>query len=239
MFTDTDMKKFITLPLLEWYEKNGRDYPWRRSRDPYKVLIAEIMLQRTKADQVLPVYVSFIRKFPSVQKLSKAPSKEIRSYFDRLGLMWRAELVKRLAGELMTRFGGRMPENRDELLSLPSVGEYMADAVLSFARGKDVAVIDANVCRVIGRIFGLKSRGEARRDRRFRDIAQRLVPKGKARKLNWAIIDFAALTCTPRNPRCYECPLLEHCSYGRIQKTQMIPPPPFFQPHQVQICLRL
>ena len=214
MFTDADIKKSITLPLLEWYRVNGRNYPWRRSRDPYKVLIAEIMLQRTKADQVLPVYLSFIKKFPTVQKLNEASAEEIRGYFDRLGLMWRAKLVKRLAGELMTRFDGRVPETRSELLSLSSVGEYMADAVLSFARGKDVAVVDANVCRVIGRVFGLKPRGEARRDRRFRDVARRLVPRGKARRLNWAIIDLAALVCTPKNPRCDECPLQEHCSYA-------------------------
>ena len=215
MFADTDMKKFIARPLLEWYEKNGRDYPWRRSRDSYKVLIAEIMLQRTKADQVLPVYLSFIRKFPTVQKLSRASLEEVRSYFDRLGLMWRAGLVKRLAEELINRFDGRVPENRSELLSLPSVGEYMADAVLSFALGEDVAVIDANVCRVIGRIFGLKSRGEARRNKQFRYVAQRIVPKGKARRLNWAIIDLAALVCTPKNPRCNMCPLRERCSFYR------------------------
>jgi A/G-specific adenine glycosylase len=212
-FTDGDIRKFITRPLLEWYEKNGRNYPWRRSRNPYEVLIAEIMLQRTKADQVLPVYLSFIRKFPTVKKLNKASTEAVKSYFDRLGLMWRAELVKRLAGELITRFNGKIPESRKELLSLPSVGEYVADAVLSFARGKNVAVVDANVCRVIGRVFGLKPRGEARRDRRFRDIAQRLAAMGDARRLNWAIIDLAALVCTPKNPKCHICPLKERCSY--------------------------
>jgi A/G-specific adenine glycosylase len=217
MFTDGDIRKFITALLLEWYEKNGRNYPWRRSRNPYEVLIAEIMLQRTKADQVLPVYLSFIRKFPKVEKLNKASTEEVKSHFDRLGLMWRAELVKRLAGELITRFNGKVPESRKELLSLPSVGEYMADAVLSFARGKNVAVVDANVCRVIGRMFGLKPRGEARRDRRFRDIAQRLVAMGDARRLNWAIIYFAALVCTPKNPQCHTCPLTEHCSYYKQQ----------------------
>jgi len=218
MFMSIDIEKFITLPLLEWYKVNGRNYPWRRSRDPYKVLIAEIMLQRTKADQVLPVYLSFIRDFPTAQKLSEAPLEKIRSYFDRLGLMWRAELVKRLAGELVSKFQGRVPDDRRELLSLPSVGEYMADAVLSFSRGKDVAVVDANVCRVIGRIFGLKPKGEARRDPRFREIAQSMVPRDKARELNWAIIDLAALICTPKNPRHDECPLQEICSFRKTQK---------------------
>lgn len=220
MLIDMDIKKSITEPLLEWYEVSGRDYPWRRIRDPFKILMAEIMLQRTRADQVLPVYLSFVRKFSTAQKLSEAPLEEIRSYFNRLGLMWRAGLVKQLAEELVNRFHGMVPDSRRELLSLPAVGEYMADAVLSFAYERDVAVVDANVCRVIGRIFRLKPRGEARRDRRFREIAQRMVPRGDARKLNWGVIDLAALICTPRNPKCNECPLREHCSFVLSRKSK-------------------
>lgn len=213
-----DIKKSITVPLLEWYEANGRNYPWRTSRDPYEVLIAEIMLQRTRADQVLPVYLSFIKKLPTVKKLNKASLEEIREYFDSLGLMWRAKLVKRLAADLVNRFDGRVPDSRKELLSLPAVGEYMADAVLSFAYGENVEVVDANVVRVIGRVFGLKSGGEARRNRKFRNIARNIVSEGQARKVNWAIIDLAALVCTPKNPKCDECPLQTVCSFARRRK---------------------
>lgn len=210
-----NVRKDITVPLLEWYDANRRNYPWRTSRDPYEVLIAEIMLQRTRADQVLPVYLSFIKKFPTVRKLNEASLEEIREFFDSLGLMWRAKLVKRLAADLVNRFDGRVPESRKELLSLPAVGEYMADAVLSFAYGENVEVVDANVVRVIGRVFELKSSGEARRNRKFRNIARNIVSEGHARKVNWAIIDLAALVCTPKNPKCDECPLQAVCSFAR------------------------
>jgi A/G-specific adenine glycosylase len=208
-------EKTVSARLLEWFKEHGRRYPWRENASPYRVLVAEIMLQRTKAEQVLPVYLSFLKEFPTVQKLDEGRVEDVRKYFSRLGLMWRAGLVKRLAREIIIRHCGKIPDSREELLSLPSVGEYMADAVLSFAYGRDVAVVDANVCRVIGRVFGLKPRGEARRDRMIREMAQRMVPEGRSREFNWAMIDLAALICTPRKPRCPECPLEEVCSYRR------------------------
>jgi len=208
------MGKFAEL-LLEWCQKNGRSYAWRRKNDPYEILIAEIMLQRTKADQVEPVYLSFIREFPTPKELNDAPREEVETHFAKLGLMWRAVLVKSLAAELVTRFDGRVPSNREQLLSLSSVGEYIADAVLSFAYGRDVAVVDANVCRILGRVFGLEARGEARRDPRFREIAQNTLPEGKAKEFNWAMIDLGALVCTPRNPSCGICPILPICDYGQ------------------------
>ena len=212
-------KAFAEL-LLKWYRKNRRSYVWRQKKDAYSILIAEIMLQRTKANQVEPVYIDFMRRFPDVRELDQATEKEIGEYFGRLGLLWRTGLVKRLAGELVDRFDGGIPEDRDELLSLPAVGDYVADAVLSFARGKDVAVVDANVCRILGRVFGLTSRGEARRNRRFRRVAQELVPSGRANEFNWAMIDFAALTCTPRHPKCDSCPMNKFCFYYRQLRTE-------------------
>lgn len=199
--------------LLKWYEENRRDFIWRKKTDPYEILIAEIMLQRTKAAQVEPVYVDFLKKFPNPQKLKEATEKEIREYFSRLGLLWRTALVKQLARELTDKFKGKVPESRNALLSLPAVGEYMADAVLSFAYGKDVAVVDANVCRIIARVFGIKSKGEARRDIKFRTVAQKLLPPRRAKEFNWAMIDFAALICTPRTPKCGTCPMNEFCFY--------------------------
>jgi len=198
--------------LLRWFRENGRNYPWRQSTDPYRVLMAEIMLQRTKADQVLPVYLSFIERFPTPRALAMAPPDEIRKVFASLGLMWRAERVMKLGAVLMSDHRGRVPDTREELLSLPGVGEYAADAVLCFAYGRNVAVVDANVCRVIGRVFGLKPRGEARRDPRYRSIVQGMIPGERARESNWALIDLASLICPPRNPKHMECPLLKICS---------------------------
>ena len=203
--------------LLKWFKKHCRNYPWRKNTEPYRILIAEIMLQRTKADQVLPVYISFLEKFPDPVTLEKAPPREIDKVFEQLGLRWRAEKVKELASVLASQYGGYIPDDREKLLSLPGVGEYAADAILCFSYGRDITIIDANVCRVMGRIFGLKARGEARRDPKFRQAAQQLIPRGKAREFNWAIIDLAAMICTPKKPKCDECPIKHVCMHARTE----------------------
>jgi len=201
--------------LLEWHANNFRSFPWRSKTDPYQILVAEIMLQRTKADQVVPVYEAFVRKFPTVRDLSCATLGQIEEYFARLGLFWRAGLIKRMAEEISEKFDGRIPDDRDRLLSIPAIGDYMADAVLAFAYGKNVPVVDANVCRVIGRVFGLKLEKEARRKAIFREIPARLLPRGKAKEFNWAMIDFASLVCLPRKPLCGKCPLNEICVFAK------------------------
>jgi len=200
--------------LLRWWRKSGRKYPWRKERDPYKVLIAELMLQRTRADQVLAVYPSFLHRFPTVQALAEASPEEVRNFFNRLGLLWRSENVKRLGEVLEKDFGGQVPDAREKLLSLPGVGEYVADAVLASLHGRDVVAIDANVCRIVQRIFKLKARGEARRDPKLKQMVQKVVPKGKAREFNWAMIDLGALVCTPKNPKCPICPLNKMCKHA-------------------------
>jgi len=205
----------IAKRLLSWWKMSKRDYPWRKETDPYKILIAEIMLQRTKANQVMPVYSSFLERFPTPCALAVARIKDVKDFFRRLGLIWRAEKVRRLGDALVANFNSRVPNTREEMLSLPGVGEYAADAVLASAYGKNIAAVDANVCRAIGRLFGMEARGEARRDPKFREVARRLVPEGKAKEFNWAMIDFAALICKPRNPRCHVCPFAELCDYTK------------------------
>jgi len=199
--------------LLLWWEKSKRDYPWRRDLSPYKVLIAEMMLQRTKADQVVPIYHAFLKKFPSPKDIVSAQPGEVEDFFRHLGLLWRANKMRMIGKVLVSRFKDRVPNSREELLPLPGVGEYVADAVLAFAYGKDVAVVDANVCRIIGRLFGIEPHGEARRDPRFKEIAQRMMPKGRPKEFNWAMIDLAALVCKSKNPKCDKCPLSRLCSY--------------------------
>lgn len=205
--------KLVQEKLLKWFDVHGRSYPWRRTSDPYRILIAEIMLQRTKAEQVLPIYTAFLEKFPDVRSLAQASLEEIKEFFRKLGLVWRAEKVKSLAATLLSRYNGGIPAKREELMSLPSIGDYVADAVLCFAYSKDIAVIDANVCRVISRLFGVELRREARRDPKLRELAHQLVPAGKAKEFNWAMIDLASLLCVPRIPRCTKCPLRGVCLY--------------------------
>ena len=210
-------KKNIANKLIRWYEKNGRKFPWRYEQAPYKIMIAEIMLQRTKAEQVVPVYLSFINEFPNPSKLYAASEEEIVKYFHKLGLFHRAELVKNLSGVLVQRFKGNIPENREDLLSLPAVGEYVASAILSFAFDKRVSIVDSNVCRVVSRVFGLKSRGEARRDPSLKRIVDQILPEKKVKEFNWAIIDLAAKICFPRKPLCDICPLKNLCAYAKSQ----------------------
>lgn len=206
-------KASFTRLILSWYKENGRRFPWREKTDPYQILIAEIMLQRTKADQVVTVYEEFLKEFPLIEHLNRATLKQVQSYFAKLGLLWRATLVKKMALEVITKYNGKIPSNRDELLSLPSIGDYIADAVLSFAFGEDRTVIDVNVCRVIGRLFGLEWKGEARRNPVFRKILNECLPKGRSKEFNWAIIDYASLVCLPRKPLCPKCSLNRICEY--------------------------
>lgn len=204
---------FSTL-LLEWFEKRRRSFPWREIKDPYKILMAEIMLQRTRADQVVPAYRDFIREFPTINDLKSASLKHVGKYFRQLGLFWRAELVKKMADDVIVKFNGKIPSERNKLLSICSIGDYIADAVLAFAFGKNVAVVDSNVCRVIGRVFALGLKKEARRDPTFKNIPQQLLKRGKAREFNWAMIDLASLICLPKNPKCSECPLCILCRFA-------------------------
>ncbi len=208
-------KKTFTELILRWFEKNHRDFPWRHKNDPYLILIAEIMLQRTKADQVTPVYEDFLHEFPTIRALHNARLPQIRKYFERLGLFWRASLVKCMADDVVARFSSQIPSERDKLLSIPAVGDYMADAVLAFAFRKNAAVVDVNVCRVVGRVFGLDLKGEGRRKPVFKKILKELLPLHKAREFNWAIIDLASLVCLSKMPLCWKCPLKDICEYSR------------------------
>jgi A/G-specific adenine glycosylase len=202
--------------LLKWYfAEDKRSFPWRDSRNPYHILLAEVMLQRTKADQVVPIFQSFIQEFPSAETLSKASVSEIEGYFSKLGLLWRAKNVKRLAEKLVADFGGEVPKDRNQLMSLPAIGEYIADAILCFAYGKKVATVDSNVCRIIGRVFGLKPKGEARRDPVYRKIAEQTLPRSNCRKFNWGLIDLAFLICLPKKPQCQRCPFNRLCEFAK------------------------
>ncbi|MEM2129636.1 MAG: hypothetical protein QXZ70_03450, partial [Candidatus Bathyarchaeia archaeon] len=190
-----------------------RSFPWRKSKDPYQILIAEIMLQRTKAEQVVPVFLKFIERFPSPKELNNAKMSEIESYFDKLGLIWRAKKVKCLSEKLVGDYNGSVPRERSKLLALPGVGDYVADAVRCFAFDEDVAIIDSNVCRVLRRVFGLEPKSEARRSPLYKEIAEQLAPRGKCKEYNWAIIDHASDICRPKNPKCEICSLNTICNY--------------------------
>jgi len=200
--------------LIKWWPNNRRSYPWREQSDPYKILIAEIMLQRTKADQVLLVYQAFLQKFPTIFDLARGSKKEITVFFKKLGLLWRASVIKEMACYVVEKYNGIFPKEKKNLLDIPAVGDYMASAMLSFAYGEPDVVVDSNVCRIVLRVYGLDVKGEARKNKIVREIANKMLPSNiESRSFNFALIDFAALVCKPAEPLCQKCPINELCIY--------------------------
>ena len=139
--------------LLAWYGEHGRDLPWRRTRAPYRVLVSEIMLQQTQVDRVVPKYLQFLRRYPTLRSLARARVGEVRRLWYPLGYNIRPVRLHAIAREAVARYGGRLPDSAEDLRRLPGVGRYTAGAILSFAYGRDAAVLDTNVRRVLGRVF--------------------------------------------------------------------------------------
>jgi A/G-specific adenine glycosylase len=199
--------------LLAWYRRHGRDLPWRRTRAPYRVLVSEIMLQQTQVDRVIPKYRQFLRRYPSLRALAAAPVEDVRRLWYPLGYNVRPLRLHAIACETVARYGGRLPASAEALRALPGVGRYTAGAVLSFAFGRDVAVLDTNVRRVLTRVFlGPRRAARLRGDRALWQLAEQLVPAGRAYDFNQALMDFGATWCTPRRPRCPACAMRDFCA---------------------------
>jgi A/G-specific adenine glycosylase len=201
--------------LLAWYRAHGRDLPWRRTRNPYRVLVSEIMLQQTQVERVLPKYRQFIREYPTMESLAHAKVDDVRRLWYPLGYNIRPVRLHSIARETMARYGGRLPDDAEALRALPGIGRYTAGAVLSFAYGRDTAVLDTNVRRVLGRVFlGPRRAARVRGEKTYWDLAEALVPAGQAYDFNQALMDFGATWCTPRKPRCPPCPMKTTCAFA-------------------------
>jgi len=210
--------KIFQQKLIRWWKCNGRDFPWRNKKDSYEILIAEVLLHRTRADQVVLVYENFLKRFPSIQSIVSASPSEIKNILLPLGLHWRAELLYDMAVELVNRFDGRIPEEKEQLESLPGVSHYIASAVRCFAFGYSEVLLDTNTVRVVGRLFGISTTDGSRRSKRFRDLFQFLLNRNHARQFNFAMIDLGALICRPKHPLCHICPVRDVCHYAREEK---------------------
>ena len=197
--------------LVLWFASNGRTYPWRETRDPFRVLIAEIMLRRTKADQVRSVYERLFEEYADITSLAKAEEDKIQKILYPLGLRWRIPAFVQVAREIEERYQGVVPQTREELITLPGVGDYVAGAVLSIAYGKKEWIVDSNVVRLFQRYFGIAASKEGRRDREIIEVAKIYVHSRYPRKANLAILDFTALVCTPQRPKHETCPLQGEC----------------------------
>ena len=200
--------------IICWYKKHGRLYPWRTTKDPFKVLVAEMMLRRTKADQVKPVFLAFFKTFPHLQLLAKAKKSRIEKILYPLGLHWRAPSFRQVARVLIRRHDCRVPDSRNLLIELPGVGDYVAGAVLSIAFGKKEWIVDSNIVRLYRRYFGITTSKDGRRDKSVIAISKSYCNARDPRTANLAILDLSALICTPSNPACHRCPIRRDCTYA-------------------------
>lgn len=206
--------------LARWFRRAGRDLPWRRTRDPYEVVVSEVMLQQTRVSRVLDYYPAFLARYPSIHHLAAARPRAVREAWDGLGYYRRAENLRRMAKVVVKEHEGRMPSSPEVLRRLPGIGPYTAGAVACFAYEHAAPAVDTNVARVLRRVFGDRTRktpgtrgtSEARR---LRDLATSLQPRsGKAAwTFNQALIELGALVCTARKPDCDACPLRVDCAW--------------------------
>jgi A/G-specific adenine glycosylase len=205
--------------LLRWFRRHGRDLPWRRTRDPYHVLVSEVMLQQTQVARVEAYYHRFLARYPSLEALAAAPPAQVRESWAGLGYYRRAANLQKLAQVVTAERDGVIPSDPAELVRLPGVGRYTAGAVASFAFERPAAAVDTNVARVLRRAFHPRARGSAG-DRRLWATAERLVPRrgASAWAFNQAIMELGALICTARVARCGKCPVRGSCVTGGTVK---------------------
>jgi A/G-specific adenine glycosylase len=197
--------------LLAWFRAHGRRLPWRRTRDPYRILVSEIMLQQTQVDRVQGYYRRFLREYPSVQDLAAARPERVRESWDGLGYYARAKNLHAAARRIVEEHRGRFPRAVEELQRLPGVGRYTAGAVASFAYGEAAPVLDTNVRRILSRVF--VRRRAPRLERRLWALAEAVIPPDDAWAFNQALMDLGALICRARRPDCPACPIRPVCSY--------------------------
>ena len=192
--------------LLQWYVQHGRDLPWRHTRDPYHILVSELMLHQTQVARVIAKYHEWLARYPTFEALAAAPLEEVKQLWRPLGYNFRPERLHEIARFVVNELEGKLPSQLDELVSFRGIGRYTAGAILSFAFHKDAPIVDTNVCRLITRVFGV--RGDLKQaavKREIWQLAEAMIPTGKAYVFNQALIDFGALVCTSRAPACSSC----------------------------------
>jgi A/G-specific adenine glycosylase len=201
----------IRAALLDWFVASGRDLPWRRTRDPYRIMVSEMMLQQTQVDRVLPKFKAFLERFPTLEALASAPTAEVIRAWAGLGYNRRAVNMQRTARAVREDHGGQFPRDLATLLKLPGIGPYTAGAIACFAFEQDVGFMDTNIRRVIQRLFvGPEEHGVAA-EGHLLALAQAAVPTGQGWAWNQAIMELGALICTAAAPACWRCPVHSSC----------------------------
>lgn len=208
-----DLQSAFSGPLAGWYLANRRKLPWRGSRDPYAILVSEVMLQQTQVRTVIPYYERWMGRFPTIEVLAAAEEGEVLKAWEGLGYYRRARLLQAAAQMIVSEFGGRFPEDPEAIASLPGVGPYTLAALASIAFGHPMPVVDGNVIRVLARWFGIRgvpSRLPARRE--IAETAQCLMPRDAPGDFNQALMELGAVVCLPHRPCCLLCPVRKGCA---------------------------
>jgi A/G-specific adenine glycosylase len=210
---DPHRRQWFRRRLLDWYRRHGRDLPWRRTRDPYHILVSEVMLQQTQVDRVLPKYEEWLTKYPSLGALAEAPVGDVAETWRPLGYNIRPRRLHDIARESVAHYGGQLPSDEQTLLSFKGIGEYTAGAVLSFAFGQRKAILDTNVARVLFRVFVGKGdpRSHAMK-RHLWKVSRTVLPRRHVFDFNQALMDFGATRCSARKPLCGTCPMRGGCA---------------------------
>lgn len=207
-----DTIKYFNRKILHWVYQKPRIYPWRATKIKFHALVAEILLQRTKAEQVIPIYRKFISTYPSPAALVASPLSKIKGIIASLGLQWRARKLKELADALIIRHEGKIPIRPEDVMALPGVGPYAASAYLSLHNNKRALLVDSNIVRLYGRFFGFRVHAETRRNSALINLIDLLTPQHGCRRFNYAVLDLGRNICRPR-PVCPVCPVLLKCHY--------------------------
>lgn len=221
---NTEHKRYFSQELLDWYEINKRDLPWRRHRDPYYIWVSEIMLQQTRVDTVIPYFHRFIERFPTIQSLADAPEDDVLKCWEGLGYYSRARNLQAAARQVTEQYDGVMPSGKDEVSGLKGIGPYTSGAIRSIAFNIPAAAVDGNVMRVLSRYFLIEEDIMKVKTRtKMEDLVLTLVPDGRASDFTQALMELGALICTPKSPKCLVCPVMEHCSARLEGKEESLP----------------
>lgn len=210
--------------LSQWYAINKRDLPWRSTVNPYYIWLSEIILQQTRVDQGLPYYLKFIDAFPVVADLANADEDLVLKLWQGLGYYSRARNLQFSAKLILSEFGGNFPDNHADILKLKGVGPYTAAAISSFSFGLPFAVLDGNVIRVLSRVFGIQTPFDTTAGKKqFQKLAQELLDKKNPAEYNQAIMEFGALQCVPKSPKCNDCPIVNDCIAFNTNTVSLLP----------------
>lgn len=222
--------------LLRWYDTHGRELPWRKTRDPYAVWVSEIMCQQTRVDTVIPYYLKFMKRFPTLQALAKADEDEVMGAWSGLGYYRRARLLHKGVREVVATYGGKVPADRESRLKLPGVGRYTAGALGSIAFHEDEPIVDGNVARVLSRLHTIDTPLDSSATQKRLWEEAELFMQGAKRPgdLNQSIMELGALVCTPRSPKCGGCPVRRMCT-GRLRAHELPVPKKRTAPKPVDV----